>query len=237
MGGQLGLSELSVISWVSAFEGCPLSRVPLYNLKGGIKTTFLLWHSAASVTTPSQIKELMSWLQRYKWTRAFRNYSESSSIIFTSDEHQDLVLNSCECNRLRGWERLSCLTEERWELSELVKPWTGALQSSGISLCPCQEESFSELTNLPGVEGLSICPTLMVTTGLQELLLYTPHLYTWRLNDGPGFNCACNRNCKLRLHTGAVISRLHKPSMQSWDWLAVSGFWECAVQSQDCSNS
>ena len=27
---RLGLSELSVISWVSAIEGCPLSRVPLY---------------------------------------------------------------------------------------------------------------------------------------------------------------------------------------------------------------
>jgi len=30
MGGQSRLSELSVISWVSAFEGCPLSGVPLY---------------------------------------------------------------------------------------------------------------------------------------------------------------------------------------------------------------
>ena len=28
---QLELSELSVISWASAVEGCPLSRVPLYN--------------------------------------------------------------------------------------------------------------------------------------------------------------------------------------------------------------
>ena len=32
MEGQLGLSELSVISWVSTFQGCPLSGVPLYNL-------------------------------------------------------------------------------------------------------------------------------------------------------------------------------------------------------------
>jgi len=30
MEGQSGLSELSVISWVSAVEGCPLSGVPLY---------------------------------------------------------------------------------------------------------------------------------------------------------------------------------------------------------------
>ena len=27
---QSGLSELSVISWVSAIQGCPLSGVPLY---------------------------------------------------------------------------------------------------------------------------------------------------------------------------------------------------------------
>ena len=30
MEGQSGLSELSVISWVSAFEGCLLGGVPLY---------------------------------------------------------------------------------------------------------------------------------------------------------------------------------------------------------------
>ena len=31
MEGQSGLSELSVISWVSAIQGCPLSGVPLYS--------------------------------------------------------------------------------------------------------------------------------------------------------------------------------------------------------------
>ena len=30
MEGQLGLGELSVILWVSAFQGCPLRGVPLY---------------------------------------------------------------------------------------------------------------------------------------------------------------------------------------------------------------
>ena len=30
MEGQSGLSELSVISWVSAIQGCPFSGVPLY---------------------------------------------------------------------------------------------------------------------------------------------------------------------------------------------------------------
>ena len=33
MGGQSGLSELSVISWVSAVEGCLLSGVPLYSCR------------------------------------------------------------------------------------------------------------------------------------------------------------------------------------------------------------
>ena len=32
MEGQLGLSESSVISWVSAVEGCPLSEVILYTV-------------------------------------------------------------------------------------------------------------------------------------------------------------------------------------------------------------
>ena len=35
MEGQLGLSELSVISWVSAFQGCPLRGVPLYVEQNG----------------------------------------------------------------------------------------------------------------------------------------------------------------------------------------------------------
>ena len=34
MEGQSGLSELSIILWMSAVEGCPLSRVPLYNSSG-----------------------------------------------------------------------------------------------------------------------------------------------------------------------------------------------------------
>ena len=32
MEGQSGLSELSVLSWLSAIKGCPLSGVPLYRV-------------------------------------------------------------------------------------------------------------------------------------------------------------------------------------------------------------
>ena len=38
MGGQSGLSELFVISWVSTVEGCPLGEIPLY-----ISKIFSLW--------------------------------------------------------------------------------------------------------------------------------------------------------------------------------------------------
>ena len=34
MEGQSGLSELSVISWMSAFQGCPLRAVSLYSFRG-----------------------------------------------------------------------------------------------------------------------------------------------------------------------------------------------------------
>ena len=36
MEGQSGLSELSIISWLSAIQGCLLSRVPMYTkMRGG----------------------------------------------------------------------------------------------------------------------------------------------------------------------------------------------------------
>ena len=40
MGGPSGLSELSVISWVSAVEGCPL-RVPLYTVLSDLGLNWL----------------------------------------------------------------------------------------------------------------------------------------------------------------------------------------------------
>ena len=42
----------------------------------------------------------------------------------------------CERNGLTGWERLSWLMEDSWELSEMMMPWMGALHSSGNSLHP-----------------------------------------------------------------------------------------------------
>ena len=38
MEGQSGLSELSVISWVSTVQGCPLSGVPLYYYEHKLKS-------------------------------------------------------------------------------------------------------------------------------------------------------------------------------------------------------
>ena len=46
MEGQSGLSELSVISWVSAVEGCPLGGVSLYTLLvSSHDSTFLPIHT------------------------------------------------------------------------------------------------------------------------------------------------------------------------------------------------
>ena len=46
MEGQSGLSELSVILWMSAVEGCPLSRVPLYNSSG-----YTFWYQSIKENT------------------------------------------------------------------------------------------------------------------------------------------------------------------------------------------
>ena len=52
MEGQSGLSELSVISWVSAVEGCPLSGVPLY---------FSFWEDVFMMSLPfEKIRLLMN---------------------------------------------------------------------------------------------------------------------------------------------------------------------------------
>ena len=130
----------------------------------------------------------------------------------TVTENSRLHSQSWDCmstickHRLRGWERLSWLTEQSWELSEMV--------------------NFPEV---PGVGGLSTCPTLMAATELQELLTYIPYLYTqWKPERQPGFSteiarsqdcvitctpkCAISRLARsfqiLRMHS--TISRLHK---------------------------
>ena len=62
-------------------------------------------------------------------------------------------------NGLMGWECPSWITEETWELSEMVMPWTGALRRSGISLCPYPDQgegSFSELANFSESPGTSL---------------------------------------------------------------------------------
>ena len=47
---QSGLSELSIISWVSAIQGCPLSGVPLYTIS--IKTTLQFYWLRSGVVSP-----------------------------------------------------------------------------------------------------------------------------------------------------------------------------------------
>ena len=148
-------------------------------------------------------------------------------------QSRDCASAICKHNGLTRWERPSWLTEESWELSEMVMSWTGALHRSG-SLCAHTQTEGKGVSpswwtsQKPMVRGLEYtCPTLKVKTELQELITYISYLYIrWKLE---GFNCARNRNC--------AISRLRKPSAQSQYWHAISGFWECVAQSRDCANS
>jgi len=136
-------------------------------------------------------------------------------------QSQDCAGAICKCSRLMGWEHLSWLMEESWELSEMVKPSTQALYRSGVSLhlYPDQGEgSFSELANFPEV----------LDVGPQELLMYVPyHNKWWKLEWWPEFwtQIVWSRYCRIT------------PRVQSRDWHAVSGLWECAAQSQDGINS
>ena len=50
MEGQLGLSEMSVISWVSAVEGCSLCGVPLYSTQA-MKSLLFFAFRETSLTT------------------------------------------------------------------------------------------------------------------------------------------------------------------------------------------
>ena len=53
MEGQSGLSELSVISWVSTVEGCPLSGVPLYFICIlNLSYAFLTWRISSTPLGP-----------------------------------------------------------------------------------------------------------------------------------------------------------------------------------------
>ena len=127
-------------------------------------------------------------------------------------ESQDCASAICERNGLTGWEHLSWLMEESWELSKMVMPWTGHSTGLGSVCARTQTEgkgvSLSwQTSQKPLVWGLEYtCLTLMVATELQELIMYVPYLHIrWKLE---GFNCACNRNHAIsRLCTGADWSR------------------------------
>ena len=55
MEGQSGLSELSLISWVSAVEGCLLSGVPLYRL--ALEKVVIV---DTSVSLPAEVRSSIS---------------------------------------------------------------------------------------------------------------------------------------------------------------------------------
>ena len=60
MEGQLGLSELSTISWVSAVEGCSLNGVPLYTVSVLVCVCTLMCDVCSFVSMP-QLSSLVVW--------------------------------------------------------------------------------------------------------------------------------------------------------------------------------
>ena len=87
----------------------------------------------------------------------------------TFAQSRDCANAICERNGLMGWEHPRWLTEESWELSEMVMPWTGALHRSGISLLPYPDQgegSFSELVSFPEAPSAGDS-VLWIALGLQ----------------------------------------------------------------------
>ena len=84
-----------------------------------------------------------------------------SELRNTFAKSRDCASAICERNGITGWGRPSWLTEESWELSEMVMPCTGALHRSGISvrLPSLRGREFhrvGELPRSPWCGGLSI---------------------------------------------------------------------------------
>jgi len=173
------------------------------------------------------------------------NCAPISRLRITFAQSWDCASAICERNGLTRGERPSWLTEESWELSETVMPWMGALHRSGISLFPYQTEGkgvspswwTSQKPLGPGAGVWVYMPDIEGDDGaarayyVRLLPLYT--METWRVQL-----CTLQKLRYLEIaHRCRAISRLRKPSAQSRDWHAISGFWECTAQSRDCTNS
>ena len=128
MGGQSGLSELSVISWVSAFEGCLLSGVPLYrfvpiftlfcfvtNLDKALQLHYPYSHAILSIKTHGNIplsSSILSHLQtrlREMYTNPARRFHLSSiqfSLHYSFESYSKahmMLRNACENLRPGGY--------------------------------------------------------------------------------------------------------------------------------------
>ena len=99
-------------------------------------------------------------------------------------------------------------------------------------LINAQHYSLFQITMSP-IEACRRCLS-RISSILQATVMTVDHsmsgVTAWMFVD-----IDCNRNHMiLRLYTCYTISRL---GVQSRDWNAISKFWECPTQSQDCTNS
>ena len=89
MGGQSGLSELSVISWVSAFEGCPLSGVPLYFQKAAVAVLILnLTHKHCEEQGGGRWGDLLeTYLNKHPLSTFASKYSTKKGSVFWGTQY------------------------------------------------------------------------------------------------------------------------------------------------------
>ena len=188
-------------------------------------------------------------------------FSESRKCMPFSRLHNTLV-QSRDCmstvnkrNGLTGWEHLSWL-QKRVESSSSC--WSLELgHSTGLgSLCAhIQTEGKGVSQSWPGAGAWVYMPDIdgddraAQAPYICSLRLFLTFMLDGNLNDDLGSIAHATEivqswdsapvPCDLEIaHWCSAISRLCKPSsVQSWDWRAVSGFWDCAVQSWDCTNS
>ena len=146
MEGQSGLSELSVISWVSAVQRCTLSGVPLYQ---AVLKTFVLEHMWASLAHPPTPHTLV-WLSYvYPWHHTHNN-----------NIYEALPLLSGESlgTRLRfSWSQLSCGASLQWTFYQALFSQAKAMtvhfinnscpdRRNGCIVCLCDNTLISDGT-------------------------------------------------------------------------------------------
>ena len=112
MGGQSGLSELSVISWVSAFEGCPLSGVPLYLIIAAPVLHFTWYRFAGALATLCK-----SPTHAYSVSSSMQNQLTEVNLRYSNDNKSVSKLEYLSTRGRVSWLSSKKLLSTHWQTS------------------------------------------------------------------------------------------------------------------------